>query len=51
MGLRRPIAQRPSWRAIAARETAQRQEIFVVLHDEIVAASHEAPDSMRHLKG
>jgi hypothetical protein len=28
MGLRRPIVQRPSWRAIAARETAQRQQIL-----------------------
>jgi hypothetical protein len=50
MGLRRPVVQRPSLRAIAAGKTAQRQQILVVLHYEIVA-SHEAPDSVRHLKG
>ena len=50
MGLRRPVAQRPSMRAIAAGKTAQRQQILVVLHYEIVA-SHEAPDSVRDLKG
>jgi len=31
-------------------ETAQRQQILVVLHYEIVA-SHEAPDPVRDLKG
>jgi hypothetical protein len=50
MGLRRPVVQRPSMRAIAAGKTAQRQQILVVLHYEIVA-SHEAPDSVRDLKG
>jgi hypothetical protein len=50
MGLRRPVVQRPPLRAIAAGKTAQRQQILVVLHYEIVA-SDEAPDSVRHLKG